>query len=271
MDDSKDAPRFIPKNPLRVGVTSAPTSLSRERIQAKQLRFASAATLRDLNQEYAFYTPALIYMNIRLGGREPFVDFVQDYGKEVVPVTLRFNKPLFSGLLVGGEGSWNYVLYGMEREHWEAYLQWMGPMTFLDRSTQLLARVRFRELEIADPLFFERCTILPPVCPTVPITVFCLDSNRGRCWIEEGQHPLLDLPQYRYSTEVYGDTKAFAQAVLQDQGNPYAAADAVTAHEQLPLQAAAPAKEVKFEELSADKQRELLAAIRQYREQKGRS
>lgn len=270
---------------FRVGVTAAPAGMSREQVELHRLKVGKATSLKDLTEEYAFYTPALVYTRVRLLGRDPWWQFLQEYGKEVFPLTLRFDKPIFSGLhaMIYRTGralakstsianrpavldeAWNHVLYGMHKEHWDAYKAFMGTMAFVDRSLGLVTRIRYKDMDIADPLALSRVIVTPSATPLLPITVFCLDTNKGCTWIEPSVQPLVTLPSLQSSAMVFDDTRAFALAVLNDEANPYAAVDAAQPPE-LPQPAAIP-DPVALEALPEQQQSAFRKAIEEYREQ----
>ena len=264
---------MLGKTPLKIGITAASGGVSKDRINPQALKISQATKLSDLSKEYVFYTPALIYMKIRLMGRDPVTQFVQEYGKQVTPFSLRFNKPVFHGLNLGRDVSWNYVLFGMEREHWEAFKSFMGTMAFTDRQLKLLARIRTKEIVVADPLFFEKATVLPAKLPLTDVTVFCLDTNQGCAWIEMGVNPLLDLPQLVTTDNVYPDTAAFANAVFNNAANPYAAADSAGLSEAVPRGVAPlqPQKPVPLESLPPSRQSSLQGLLDEYNKKRGKA
>jgi hypothetical protein len=258
------------KMPIRQGITSAATSIAKEKFQPHALKFSQAATLAELCLEYVFYTPALIYMKVRLMGRDPFAQFIQEYQREVIPVSMRFNKPIFSGLSLGGDTSWNNVLFGMEVSHWDAFVAFMGTMAFLDRDLGFMARVRTKTFMIADPLYFEKAIALPREMPVVPINVFCLDTNKGCAWIEPGVHPLLDLPELKTTAKVFDDTALFAKAVMGEQDNPYKLANIAGPPEPVPRGVGPlPAREpLKIENLPGPHRDALQDLVRRYNQQR---
>lgn len=209
--------------PWKVGLTRSRDDFPKDKVRVHQLRISAATDLKSLLDVYSFYTPALVHLRVRLFEQDPYLNFVEEYGKEVVPVSIRFNHPIFRGMELGQEKSWNYYLYGMEKEHFEAYQQWFGSLAFTDRDLNLVSRVREKTIEIADPLVFERTVVLPSQVPVIPVVVFCLDTNQGCWYVEPGPHPLLDLPQVRFTRYVYPDTAVFANAVLGEKENPYKA------------------------------------------------
>ena len=256
------------KLPLRQGITAAAGGIPKEKLQPHALKFGQAAALGQLAGEYAFYTPALIHMKIRLMGRNPTAQFIQEYGHEVVPFSTKFDKPIFHGLTLNGTTAWNHVLFAMSIEHWPAFKDFMGTMAFVDRALKLFARVRTREFAVADPIYFAKAIALPAQLPTVPITVFCLDTNQGCAWIEPGAHPLLDLPALRTSGKVYPDTAVFAQALFAEEVDPYLAANRTGPAEALPHETnpVRPPLPVPLESLPASKQDAMHELVRQYKQ-----
>jgi hypothetical protein len=161
----------------------------------------------------------------------------------------------------------------MEREHGVPYVKWMLLNAFCDRNHNVLSRVRYRNILIADPLKMDKLAVLPAKPPTVEVMVFCLDTTSGSYWIEEGKHPVIGLPRLRTRSTVFDDTAAFAKAIWENHPDPYAAADeAVTpagekpgladlqqrAEEVGPLQMPSPTD---IDDLPDDKRREVLQAI----------
>ena len=258
------------KMPIRPGITAVAGGIPKEKVQPHIVKFSQATDLADLSKEYAFYTPALLYMKVRLAGRDPFSQFVREYGREVVPISMRFNKPVFRGLNLGQDTSWNNVLFGMEVEHWPAFVSFMGTMAFLDRNIGRLTRLRTRQFHVADPLYFEKAIVLPPVIPVVSVTAFCLDTNQGCAWIEPGAHPLLDLPELRTTAKVFKDTAAFAASVLGEKNDPYVDVNSARPPEPVPrgvdpLPAQAP---IDIESLPGSHRAALQDLVRSYNKQR---
>lgn len=222
--------------PWKVGAVRGREGFPRERVRIAEQRVSQATTLTDLAVDYHFYTPALLYIHVRLMGREPFHDFSAEYGKEVVPISLKFDKPVFKGLDTQGSPAWNHYLYGVEHEHFLPFLTWLGALAVMDRDINLVTRLRYRELEIADPLYLAKLVTSPKEIPWVKIVAFCLDTNKGCHYIEPAKDPLLDLPTYRYTKQSFDDTMRFADAVLRDSSNPYAAVEQGRARDGLSVE-----------------------------------
>lgn len=220
---------MLSKLPAHVGITYQAQGIPNEVVEARKLSVSSAATLRDLEKDYFCFTPALFYMFVRLNGLEPFADFVQDYGQEVWPFSIQFDRPVFKGLEVGDNPYWNHTLYFMDREHGIPYVEWMLLNAFLDRENAVLSRVRYRNIWIADALKMSQSAVIPSRMPIVQVMVFCLETSKGNYYIKPGFDPLLDLPSLKTQRTVFKDTAAFASAIWRGDSDPYAAAEAAVA------------------------------------------
>lgn len=210
-----------------VGVSYGGESTREATAEAVRLRLSRAANLSDLRGEYEFYSDALLYLGVRLGPINPWADFLQAKGQDIQRISLNFGKPIFQGLNApNGDRAWNHVLYGMPKEHWEKFLAFMGSLAFHDRELDLLTRLREQRIIVADPLYFEKAVILPDRCPTVAITAFVLDTNKGSTYFKTGDHPLLDLPRVVRSKQVFEDTEIFSTALKDEHApDPYGAID----------------------------------------------
>lgn len=208
--------------PWKIGSVQSRDDFPKEIVRAHELRFSQAADLCDLAKDYQFYTPALLYLYVRLFDRDPYLNFVQEYGKPVVPVSLKLEQPVFAGLNAGPIGVWNHYLYGMEKEHFGPFSSWLGALTFTDRELGLVARVRFTDIEIVDPLWLRKIVVMPDEIPHCPILAVGLDTNKGCHYIKQGVHPW-DLPYAAYTSECYPDTLRFAKAILSGSEMPFSA------------------------------------------------
>lgn len=226
MDAKEQGPLQLRKLGLHYAGDGPPPAAA----QTYQQQLSQAATLRDLAGEYHFYTLAIVLTRVRLMGRDPFADFLAEYNQEVIPWTLQFTRPIFKGMHVGADQTWNHVLFGLPKTHWSHFANWFGQVVYQDRDAQLVTRIRTQEIPIADPLYFERAVILPADCPTVSITAFVLDTNQGCHYFRVGEHPLLHVPELVYTPQRYQDTAVFGRALVTDDvADPYGrAAQALT-------------------------------------------
>lgn len=209
------------QTPFRVGLQAGTSEFPEERTRVHQARFSQATRLGDLTDQYAFFTPALLYLYVDLRDRDPLLLFREETGLAADQFSIQFNKPIFSGMEYGPDASWNSVLFAMEHESFKQYKHWLGQFTFVNRDRGLIHRVNTQDVELIDPLFLESAVVLPSQgFPRIPATVFILDSNRGCCWVDRLQGP---SPLYKValSLQVSKRTAAFAEAIFGEMADPY--------------------------------------------------
>lgn len=206
-----DAPQ--PNPDLKpVGVYPGPDSFHKEKVDTRKLMLGKAKSLHDLTDQYSFYTPALIYLNVPLR-TDLLPAYNAECGTDIIPFSVVFNDPLFTGLEAGFDHSWNHVLYAMENEYWPNFLAWMGSVALSDPSKRILYRIRTQEVSIADPLDQEADDLW--------ITAFVLDTNVG-CTVFKKDHIFETRPEAVYMRDlVYQDTKQMAEAIFSGMSDPY--------------------------------------------------
>ena len=207
--------------PFREGLATGKGEFPVEPLPAVESRLSLAANLADLADELAFYSPALLYLYVRLNGREPFFDFLAEYGRPLTPVVLGFRRPVFSGLTRNAAVDWNHTLLALPQKPFEAFKNWLGTLAFVDRDHGNFSRVRYVDLPVVDPLWLDKQVTLPDVLPRVRVTCFCLDTSAG-CHYFEAPTVETDPPRYRYSPLAFDDTAMFGRAVLAESEHPYA-------------------------------------------------
>jgi hypothetical protein len=204
-------PFIKPPELVKEGVSDS-QKVQAERTEIVDLDLSTAKSLSELTDDYAFYTPALLHLTVPLQF-DPFDLFCQEYNQPVTRFTVRVDKPVFFGLdHPYGDHSWNYVLFGIAREHWDAYRQWMGTLAFNDRSKNLLRRIRTQDLVIRDPVATEY--------KALPVTAFVMETNRGSFFFKTD--PITGRTSAQFdSAMVFDDTTKFAQALAAGSSNPY--------------------------------------------------
>lgn len=200
-------PFHQPPKLVKPGVSDSKL-LGSEPTQIVTMKLGSAKNLHELLSEYQFYTPALLHLTVPLQF-DPFDLFCEEYGQPVVRFTAKFDKPLFGGLVhPNGDTSWNYTLFGLPLEHWEAYRAWIGSVAFDDRAKNLFRRVRTQDIHVLDPLGTE----------SIPITALVIESNKGAFYYKMAGH----VPCATFdATLLYNDTIGFAEALSKGSSNPY--------------------------------------------------
>lgn len=218
--------RIIPE-----GVTQAPTISAAERTPIQLAKISQSAKLGDL-KEYAWFTPALLYMYVPLT-RDPLADFQVEHQLELQVFSFRFEKPIFRGLDVRNDSQWNHVLYGVEADKCEQLLEHLGTVGFMFNNVEpaVLCRLRTQPLEIIDPLVIDRGRTISLPADAVSITALCLDTSRG-CYYFRTQGDRLPgdfrprlLPHHRpravFSDKPFDDTVKLTKALRSGHARPY--------------------------------------------------
>lgn len=195
---------------MTAGVTQAPGA-SEQAPQKVELDLGKCKSLLELTQDYALYTPALLHLTVPLTF-DPFDLFCEEYGSPVSRFVLRFEHPIFTGLVhPDGDASWCYTLEGMEKEHWEAFKSWVGTCAFNDSKRGILRRVRTQELGLHDPLNYH-------TNESIPVTALVIESNKGSFYYK----PTHQLYAAAFDPAlVYNDTRDFAEALRKEVNDPY--------------------------------------------------
>lgn len=182
------------------------------------LKLGKVTRLIDMLSDMVFYTPALLHLTVPLT-YDPFAQFCAEYGQDVQRYTLRFDKPMFTGLThPSGDTSWNYVLFAIDKPHWEAYSQWLGTCVFKDSGLNRIMRVRLQEGVIADPLAKQGGLS----SELLPITCVVIETNIGTFYFQP--EPLSCRLQARFdSTAVHQDVLDFAANLDKGSNDPYGA------------------------------------------------
>jgi hypothetical protein len=211
------------QKPWKAGVVAGRHRFSTEKVRAAEQKLSAAADLQDFAKEHRLFSPALMYLSINLAGRDPLADFGDETNHNVVPVKLTFDQPLFSGLWNG----WDSTLFAMPLGVGDEFIRWAGTLTFVDRDQRTVSRLRYKELEIVDPLWLAKRV----VCDTnalqhVPVTMFCVDSNVGCLYFESNPFVFGHPPRVKFG-QPFPDTQVLAQAIFNDHDKPLQAAEEV--------------------------------------------
>ena len=180
-------------------------------------KVSAAATLGDLQQEYAFFSPALLYLKIA-PQHDPFHDFCREQGRQVHLIRFEFLHPVFTGLEEPiGDTHWNHTLLALELPDWNRYRSFVGTLAFRDRAAGRLTRVRLQDLVILDPVVRQKAAVAPTRPALANVAALVLDTNHG-CWCFDSR----TVPPAAFlDSRAYPDTVRFADSLLSDQPDPY--------------------------------------------------
>jgi len=191
---------------------------------AERHALRSARSLAEL-RDFVFFTPALLYLYVPLRGREPFHDFLAEYGRDVRPLTVVFSRPIFRGLEAGQSAYWNHALMAIAAEHWQAYTAWMYGVSFWFPEKKWFAKVRPMFVTIADPLYLERSAVVSEPVPRVEVGVFALDTNRGSLYLDDSGDPLTEPPRPIWSHTIPREIAILADALSREENKPFQAVE----------------------------------------------
>jgi hypothetical protein len=196
----------------------------------RPLRVGQAESLKAMTGEYAFFTPALLYLS-GLFDERALIDFVHGLGGAPVFYQHRFLSPVFRGLQHPHVGDgWNYTLWGLHRHYWSFFADFMCAVTFSYREKQTVVGIGLQELVIVDPLALDKKRILTADLPRLLIASLGLNSNRFTYALQAGD-PLRFVPCAQ-KWEASQDMQAYADALFGGKDNPVDARQTLLAQER---------------------------------------
>lgn len=211
-----DNPLFSgqPLPALPVGLTPGSIYANDQIAPQRSFNIGGLRELGGLSREYAFYTPALLHLHAQLTF-DPLSEFLKDYKQDVPSLSLTFDTPLFFGLALPDDKSWNHVLFAMPHDYWPDYQNWLRSLALLNRAEEKLSRVRVSPLEIADPLWLQHATIVPLHVPKITVHALCIETNKDAYYLSQPLNVLSDVPRALRILRVYKDTIEFASDLLE--------------------------------------------------------
>lgn len=181
------------------------------RVKKSPLPCGKAASAKDLEGEYAFFTPAVLYLLGVIDDR-PLIDLMCEIGEDVPVFYKKFKHALFGRLVArDGDPSWNYALWAVRRQHWERLLDFYCSMAVFNRRTSQVFRVASQELDVVDPFAVESSPIVSASAGTARVTAFCVSGDKFVANFEPSPSPLM-LPRLKFR-EPLASAAAFNAAV----------------------------------------------------------
>ncbi len=192
----------------------------RGRVVKHELRVGAATSLASLADEYAFFTPAALYLYGEFYDG-PLIDFMCGLGREV---RLCYRKPIFRGLEAGnGDADWNHALWAVRREDYQALADFIVSLTFMVTEEGKVLRFGEQPLMVLDPLALDRSVLWRADLPSVALVGFgvSMATRAGggfQVAFRGGTGSLTEPPTLRWFGPEPGMV-AFASAALTG-GNP---------------------------------------------------
>lgn len=167
-----------PYKPLPQSVVAAGPSLGEPVVPKRLLPVGQAKALAELAEDFAFFTPAVLYLHAGVTD-EPLGDFRQQFGQPADVYHFRFPHRLFAGLDAPcGDREWNHALWAVRRHVWPALLDFYLSIVMLDPVARTAAQVACTEVEVADSLALTNGAWGRPLA--VPVTAFGIDGSEAQ-------------------------------------------------------------------------------------------
>ena len=164
--------------PVEPGVSPAYKSEKDGIIPGARPKFSSKTKLAEIQKDYAFFHPGLLYEEVPLDHkRDPFADFcAHKNNSNLRPSIFMLGERFIEGWPASSD-AWAHTIYVLEKPILEEYLCFVGSAAFVDRSNQ--------EVFFLSP---QRITIKDPSCSdsywndkSIDVTFFGLETNK-RTW-----------------------------------------------------------------------------------------
>jgi len=161
------------------------------RVPKYRIEFQNANKLSDI-EGYVWYTPAIIY----LWGRYSEVnlsDLVQRHDIKIF--WYKFEKPIFQGLTVGGDPSWNHTLWASEKSKWIKLVDGILETVQFDTVAKKIYQYALQNLTVYDPLFADKKVLISQDAPTINLNIFAVLSNDRQYAFDTRDKSVKMLPQ----------------------------------------------------------------------------
>lgn len=175
-------------------------------VPAEQLKLGRAASLRELEQDFVFYSLAIPEGFCPLP-EHPHVTLQREHFPDFTPYMLSFDRAIFSGF----GPHHNRTLYAIDKTRWETLANLLRGITLVDRPRRLMMQLRLKEIQVLDPLEWQRRRF--PTPNGTKLQVACLETNQG-CYYVEAEDWLRNPPQLRYTADTFPDFVQQAERLL---------------------------------------------------------
>lgn len=178
-------------HPQREGTRQSSTVLDANGyIEKHEFTTGSAESLKALQEEWVFYTPAILYLHGRVNDA-PLADFINSDSPGAHFCFKKFDYAMFRGLSSrDGDSAWNYVLWAMRKPYWDRFVNWMLSIGLTYADTKTAARIGLQELQVLDPVAYGRTKEVS----TLDIYSFGLTSNVSQVALSPSTDVLLSPP-----------------------------------------------------------------------------
>lgn len=182
-----------PFKPLAQSVSGGDFSLGEVVVPKRLLPVGTAKSLAELAGDFAFFTPAALYLYAGMTD-EPLGDFRQQLGFPADVYHFRFPHPLFRGLGAPcGDQDWNHVLWAVRTEVWPHLRDFYLSIILLDPVNRTASQVAYTDVEVADALAMLNGS--PMASRPVPVAAFGIDGSEAQLAFKPSHSPLIRPPR----------------------------------------------------------------------------
>lgn len=179
-------------------------------VEKHPLQVGNAESLSVMQEEYAFFTPAVLYLHARFTDG-PLIDAMWEMRETIKIYHKKFDRPIFRGLETrDGNKDWNHVLWAVERPYWQFLHNFIASLTLSNADTKTIIRVGGQDIQVYDPLAADRAKIVTVDLPTLVITAYGINGNKHMAGLVPGLTPLAP-PVLRFFPP-QEDIRVFAEA-----------------------------------------------------------
>jgi hypothetical protein len=156
--------------------------------------------LSDLAKEWHFFTHGAFFSfaEFKYPQEDPVADWYADQPIRIDVLRQTFSRPVFEGMTAiepNLKCTWDHILYAVRHEEWPKLHEFLGGVCAVNKDKEAFYATFSGDLMIVDPVAAEARGILDINLPLVPVTVFCVDSNRDR-WEIRPPTSLISPPRF---------------------------------------------------------------------------
>lgn len=155
-----------------------------------KIQFSGVKRLSNLKQ-YVWYTPAPIY----LWGRYTDInlsDIMAEYDLKIY--WHKFNKPIFKGLEINQDATWNHTLWAADLDTWKRLVDGILESVQFDITAKKLYNYALQDLVIMDPLQIDQAGIATSQIDRLTIHAFCPVTNKNQIAFSPNRKSFMELP-----------------------------------------------------------------------------
>ncbi len=163
-------------------------------IAEEPVKTVAKYTLTDLQRAFVFCTTGVLHAAIPGIHRDLIKDFLRTVPEVAATSGIGMftsqGSPFFSGLgkhaLQGQEVDMDRIVYAVRKDVWPACRAFIGGAVFVDPHTNESHRIVMYDIQIVDRVTLAKPGIITEL-PTVPVTVFAVNSARCFSYLSVGQ------------------------------------------------------------------------------------